>query len=69
MYTYENSKEFLIMSVNTFNVFAIYPLLGFQITYIVICSRNGLKEPGAMGSGSVRHYYTFCVKNDISTDS
>jgi len=40
------------MSVNTLNVFAIYPLLGFQITYIVICSRDGWKKPGAMGSSS-----------------
>lgn len=34
------------------NVAVIYPLLGCETTYIVICSRDGLKEPGAMGNGS-----------------
>jgi hypothetical protein len=40
------------MSLNTLYVAVIYPLLGFETTYIVICRREGLKEPGAMGSGS-----------------
>jgi hypothetical protein len=40
------------MSLNTLITATIYPLLGFDTTYITICSRDGLKEPGALGSGS-----------------
>jgi hypothetical protein len=59
------AKEFLIMSLNTLNVAVVCPLLGFETTYTVHsfihlfsvdllqdCGRDGLKEPGAMGSGS-----------------
>jgi len=38
MYTYETSKEFLIMSLNKINISVFYPLPSLETPYIVIRS-------------------------------
>ena len=52
MYNYETSKEFLIMSLNKINVAVFYPLPSLETPCIIVCRKGGLKEPGAMKSGS-----------------